>query len=80
MYEYNICNYADATLFTKQCHALEQNIPHIKTEELYEDVDGTKVQKYSHPNGSVIVKNDARVDALYVIADFDLLPYFSSSN
>lgn len=77
MHEYNICYQADTGLFYKQCRALEQHIPGLQAAELLEDVDGTLVQRYQHPNGSVKVKNDIQVDALYVISDFDLLPYFS---
>lgn len=79
MFEYNICNQADAVLFEKQCRALERRIPYLEAEDLYEDVDGTKVQTYSHPDGTVVVKNDAQVDALYVTADFDLIPYFKNN-
>lgn len=76
MYEYNICNQADAELFHKQCLALEKHIPDLKYSEPLEDVDGTLVKVYQHPKGIVKVKNDMQVDALYVVSDFDLLPYF----
>lgn len=77
MFEYNICNQADAKLFVQQCRALESNIPNLKVSDRSEDVDGTLTQTYHHQNGSIKVKNDMQVDALYVISDFDLLPYFS---
>ena len=76
MYNYTICNQADAGLFCQQCKALKDNIPGIKEECLLEDVDGTATAEYSHPKGRVIVKNDYQVNAIYVISDFDLLPYF----
>lgn len=76
MYDYNICNQADAKLFERQCHALESHIPDLRASTLLEDVDGTLIQTYHHRNGVIKVKNDMQVDALYVISDFDLLPYF----
>jgi len=47
-----------------------------KKDIFLEDVDGTLVQKYTHSKGTVVVKNDLQVDALYISASFDLLPYF----
>ena len=77
MFEYNICNQADVKLFAQQCRALESNIPNLQASDCLEDVDGTLIQTYHHRNGTIKVKNDTQVDALYVISDFDLLPYFS---
>ena len=76
MFEYNICNQADAELFYKQCLALEKHLQGLQVQEPIEDVDGTMVQRYDHSRGMIIVKNDMQVDALYVISEFDLLPYF----
>ena len=77
LFEYNICNQADAELFEQQCHALESNIPGLRESDFLEDVDGTLVRTYCHQNGEVKVKNDMQVDALYVSSEFDLLPYFN---
>lgn len=77
MFEYNICNQADEKLFKRQCRSLELNIPDLKASEFLEDVDGTLTQIYEHQRGKVRVKNDLQVDALYVVSEFDLLPYFS---
>lgn len=77
MFEYNICNQADAQLFERQCRALELNIPDLQASALLEDVDGTLTQTYHHRNGAIMVKNDMQVDALYVTSDFDLTQYFS---
>lgn len=79
MFEYNICSQADSELFYKQCRALEKQVPGLQPENLLEDVDGTAVQRYRHSCGSVTVKNDLQVDALYVVSDFDLLPYFAKN-
>lgn len=77
MYDYNICTVADRELFKKQCLAIEKHIPNLTKKELLEDVDGTLVQIYISSNGEITVKNDEQVDALYIISDFDLVPYFS---
>lgn len=79
MFDYTICNYADRVLFEKQCRAIEQNIIPLQKDNLLEDVDGTLVQKYQHQKGSIVVKNDRQVDALYVQSDFDLRPYFQQN-
>lgn len=76
MFDYNICNQADSELFYEQCAAIEAHIPGIEKEAFLEDVDGTLVQKYRYMGDIIVVKNDLQVDALYVTASFDLLPYF----
>lgn len=77
MFEYNICNQADVKLFYAQCRAIEEHISGLSKGTLLDDVDGTLVQHYDHSKGVITVKNDLQVDALYVLADFDLLPYFN---
>ena len=77
MFEYNICNRADIALFKKQCLALEKHIPDLQLSSNLEDVDGSIVRTYSLGTDTVKVKHDLQVDALYVISDFDLTPYFS---
>lgn len=76
MFDYNICTEADAALFYKQCRAIETHITPLVKDALLEDVDGTLIQKYHHHLGDILVINDEHVGALYVTADFDLLPYF----
>ena len=76
LFEYNVCNQADEELFYKQCAAIEKAISFLKKEPLLEDVDGTLVQKYVAPSGKITVRNDVQTDALYVLSEFDLLPYF----
>lgn len=76
MFEYNICNQADTELFYKQCKAIEDNIMHLEKNELIEDVDGSLIQMYSSRCGKITVWNDLQVDALYVLSEFDLLPFF----
>ena len=76
MFDYNICDQADPDIFYKQCRALETNIPGLKPFKLLEDVDGTLMQRYKHDSGLIIVMNDTEVDSVYIISEFDLLPYF----
>ncbi len=78
MFEYNICNQADEELFYKQCAAIENSIPALSKLSLQEDVDGTMVQKYESCLGTITVRNDVQVDALYVLSEFDLLPFFQN--
>lgn len=77
MFEYNICNQADEKLFHAQCRAIEEHIPGLHKKDLLDDVDGTLVQRYAHARGTITVKNDLQVNALYVLAEFDLMPYFN---
>ena len=77
LFEYNICNQADVVLFKQQCLALEAHIPGLQLYSNLEDVDGSVLRTYSHSKGTVKVKNDVQVDALYVTSDFDLAPYFN---
>lgn len=76
MHDYTICNEADSALFRRQCDALKRKIAGLKEKSYLEDVDGTEIQVYTHPLGEVTVKNDCLVGALYVVSDFDLLPFF----
>lgn len=76
IFDFTVCNMPDEEIFYKQCKALEDNIPGLKKVDLLHDVDGSLVQIYSHPRGEITVSNDFYVGALYVQADFNLLPYF----
>ena len=76
MFDYTICNYADDTMFKRQCQAIEQKFPILSKKSLLVDVDVTSIQEYVHPMGKIYVKNDQQVDALYVQSDFDLKQYF----
>lgn len=76
MFDYTICTSADEELFHEQCRAFEKTIPLLKKQKLLEDVDGSLIQRYEHPKGSIVVRNDVQVDAVYVTSDFDILPFF----
>ncbi len=66
MFDYTICNEADRSLFFRQCSAIKKHIDVLEEEKLLEDVDGKLKQKYRCSNGTIVVTNDAQVDALYV--------------
>ncbi len=76
MFEYNICNQADEEIFNKQCLAIEKHIKHLSKNPILDDVDGSKIQVYFSEKGKITVYNDYSIGAVYVNADFDLLPYF----
>ena len=63
-------------LFKKQCAAIEKHIPHLRKSKILIDVDGSLFQEYRHSKGIIEVSNSHYINALYVDADFDLLPYF----
>ncbi|QEK11686.1 hypothetical protein FQB35_04530 [Crassaminicella thermophila] len=77
MYEYNICNHADEEIFTKQCNALEKNIPNIIKDELLTDVDDSKIQKYLLNDKVILVYNSNYENEVYVKSEIDLMPYFN---
>lgn len=77
-FHYDICNQADETLFKKQCIAIEKHISNLKKSKPLTDVDGSVYQEYIHANGNIEVSNSKYINALYVDADFDLLPYFNN--
>ena len=77
LFEYNICNQADSELFHRQCRALEAHVPGLQADEVLADVDGSLIQIYRSVKGTIKVKSDTQVDAVYVVSEFDLLPYFS---
>lgn len=72
MFTYNIAKNADQTAFNHFCALIESKIKGIKKEELLEDVDGTKIQIYTAPDGKIKVYNDYEVDAVYADSEVDL--------
>lgn len=36
------------------------------------DVDGTIIQKYTSPNGNIMVSNDYEIDAVYIDSEVNL--------
>lgn len=75
-FHYSICTQPDMSLFKAQCAAIEKSVLGLKKDSLVMDADGSAYQSYKHENGVIDVSNDCYIGALYVDADFDLLPYF----
>ncbi len=72
MFSYNIAKEADNKAFKKACAAIEAKIKSITGKRFAVDVDGSLVQTYDTPNGSITVFNDYEVDAVYADSDVDL--------
>ena len=75
-FHYSICTQPDMSLFKVQCAAIEKSVLGLKKDAIVMDADGSVYQSYQHENGAIDVSNDCYIGALYVDADFDLLPYF----
>ena len=76
MFSYNIAKKADNKAFKDACEAIEENMKDIEKEKLLIDVDGSLVQTYNTPKGSITVFNDYEVDAVYVDSEVDLFDAF----
>lgn len=72
MFSYNIAKNADKKAFDNICTEIESKVKDIKKEQLLEDVDGTQIQIYNAPSGKIKIYNDYEVDAVYIVAEFDL--------
>lgn len=75
-YSYTICNEFDSEIFSRQCQAIEKNIPNIRTVKKLQDVDGTETAEYIVDGKTLIVKNDYMVDAVYIDSDIDIDQFF----
>ncbi len=76
VFEYNICNQADKSIFEKQCAALERHIPDLNKEKRLIDVDGSQTQLYSLDGKRISVHNSNYIDAVYVESEIELESYF----
>ena len=77
MFEYNICNQADVDVFNQQCGAIEKVVKGLTKQDVLLDVDGSLIQVYEINNQQIKVYNSYYVNAVYVVSDFDLEPYFN---
>lgn len=76
MYSYSICTEPDHEIFTRQCEALEKNIPGLVKVEKLEDVDGSQIQVYKLGLQEISVYNSYYVGAVYIESEVDLEKYF----
>lgn len=72
MFSYNIAKNADKKAFDHACALIEAKANNIKKETILVDVDGTQIQIYNTPSGSIKVYNDYDVDAVYVDSELNL--------
>lgn len=76
MYSYSICTEPDYEIFTRQCKALEKNIPGLVKVEKLEDVDGSQIQVYKLESQEISVYNSYYVGAVYIESEVDLEKFF----
>lgn len=75
--EYLICNVADEDIFFKQCEAIENHIGNLIKNELLEDVDGSKIQRYVYEENEIKVFNDIFCNEVRIECTEDIEKYFS---
>lgn len=72
MFSYNVNAEADKKMFEEACRKIESEFKDIKKEKILEDVDGTSIQIYNVPGGTIKVFNDFEVDAVYIDSEIEL--------
>ena len=77
IFEYNICDDYNELIFTRQCIALEDNIPDLINIDFIEDVDGSKIQIYTLNGKKIKLYNDNTIGAVYIKSETDLSQYFN---
>lgn len=72
MYKYTFYNEADNEKFKEACKKLLHGMNNLIANEPIIDVDGTIIQKYTSPNGNIMVSNDYEIDAVYIDSEVNL--------
>ena len=72
MYKYTFYNEADNEIFKEACKKLLHGMDNLIANEPIIDVDGTIIQKYTSPNGNIMVSNDYEIDAVYIDSEVNL--------
>ena len=72
MYKYTFYNEADNEKFKEACKKLLNVMDNLIANEPIIDVDGTIIQKYTSPNGNIMVSNDYEIDAVYIDSEVNL--------
>lgn len=72
MFSYNIAKEASNEIFKKTCAQIESMLGGLKKDEPLIDVDGSVIQTYKTPHGSIKIYNDYEVDAVYCDSEVDL--------
>lgn len=76
MFEYSICNQADAEIFEKQCTALEKHIPGIEKIDSLIDVDGSETRQYLVDGKKIEVHNSNYTNEVYIKSEIELEQFF----
>ena len=77
MFEYEITNFQDETLYHEQCRALEKHIPGLTQSEQVTDVDGTLIRSYLLGDKKLVILN-SKDFGIYIRSEFDIDPYFDN--
>ena len=72
MYKYTSYKEADNEKFKEACKKLLHGMDNLIANEPIIDVDGTIIQKYTSPNGNIMVSNDYEIDAVYIDSEVNL--------
>lgn len=76
MFEYSICTVPDSNVFTRQCKAIEKNVPGIQKVELLVDADGSKTQTYIKDGKHINIHNSNYIGAVYISSEIELTQFF----
>lgn len=72
MFKYTIYKEADNKKFKEVCQRIVDGIDNLTVNKPIIDVDGSIIQKYISPNGSIKVFNDYEIDAVYIDSEINL--------
>lgn len=72
MYKYTFYKEADNEKIKEACKKLLHGVDNLIANEPIIDVDGTIIQKYTSPNGNIMVSNDYEIDAVYIDSEVNL--------
>ena len=79
LHEHEICNQPDDEIFSRQCRALEENVPGLEKGELVQTFEISR-QHYTLNGHEIVVENifdDPYWEmGVFVRSDVDLLPFF----
>ena len=80
VFNYTICNLPDSDIFSRQCRALEKNIPDLKKNDILKDIDGSDIAIYFKDGKKVTVHNSYYIGAVYIQSELDLTTFFPNAN
>ena len=72
MFSYTVAKEADTKAFLNTCALIETNFKEFTKVEPLIDVDGSVLQIYRTPQGTIKVSNDYYIDVTYVDSEINL--------